>query len=160
MLGYFVHRQTTLGPAVMFACPRCGEPQTSGRSYELAETFLLLYVLPAFVMRNTYVICDHCGATLSSQLRLADLEQHSGSDISHFVSHHVSLVLKFLTLVSLLLWWIPFLGSVFPVIVLVGTRKSRGLLRTLAIISLALSFIPVLLLGLLFFLHLLIKHGP
>ena len=55
---------------------------------------------------------------------------------------------------------IPFLGSVFPVIVLVGTRESRGLLRTLAIISLALSFIPVLLLGLLFFLHLLIKHGP
>ena len=104
LLGFFVHRQTTLGPAVMFACPRCGEPQTSGRSYELAETFLLLYVLPAFVMRSAYVICDHCGATLFSQLRLADLEQRCGSDISHFVSHHVSLVLKFLTLVSLLLW--------------------------------------------------------
>jgi hypothetical protein len=160
MLGFAVHRQTTLGPAVMFACPRCGEPQTSGRSQELAETFLLLYVLPLFVMRNTYVTCDHCGATLTTRLRLADLDQQSGGDISPFLSHHVSFVLKFLTLVSLLLWWIPVLGSLFPVIVLVATRRSPGLLRTLAIISLALSFVPVLLLGLLFFLHLVIKPGP
>jgi hypothetical protein len=160
MLGFAVHRQTTLGPAAQFACPRCGQPTTSGRSHELAETFLLLYVLPLFVMRNTYVTCDHCGATLTTRLRLADLEQQSWTDISPFLSHHVSLVLKFLTLVSLLLWWMPFVGSVIPAIVLVATRRSPGLPRTLAIISLALSFIPVLLLGLLFVLHLLIKPGP
>ena len=150
---WFVERQETPGPSVSINCPRCGEQGVVGQSFELLETLRLFDAIPLLKMRNTFVQCGGCKAKLASKLAVADLERYQGTGVSQFLSDGVSLVFKFLAIVSLLLFFTPILGLVLAGITVFGTFRSRTWPRTLGIISLVLSSILTVffVIGLIFF---------
>jgi uncharacterized membrane protein len=83
-------------------------------------------------------------------MTLAELRQCVGEDISRFVAYRVSIVFKTLSVCAILCCWAPILGTTLAGVALGGTRKTRRLWRSLAIIALVVSLIPdvVLVLGL------------
>jgi hypothetical protein len=145
-MHYSIDRQVTPGPSVRFTCPKCGAAAIEGSSYELHETLKALHLLPLYTARNTYVVCGHCQARLSSRLTLDELFQHCSADLSPYVSYEVSFVFKFLAITALLLSWAPLVGLVLALIAVAGTFRVRGWPRTLALVSVVASFaIPLLL---------------
>lgn len=133
------HREQTLGPDLKINCPKCGALDTSAASYELRDQLKLLFVIPLFKLTNTYVSCAACGTALTSRLSIDELRTHSPSDISHFLSYEISLVVKFLAILSLLLLIAPLVGFVLAILTVVLSRKSGGWPRTIGIVALLLS---------------------
>lgn len=97
--------------------------------------------IPLLKMRTTFVECGGCKAKLASKLAVGDLKKYQGAGVSQFLSDEVSLVFKFLAIVSLLLFFTPILGLVLAGITVWGTFRFRTWPRTLGIVSLVLSSI-------------------
>jgi len=148
-----VKRQKMLGPSVSINCPRCGEQGVAGQSWEWLETLRLLGLIPLLKVRNTFVQCGRCNATLTSTLGIDDLEKYQSAGVSQFLSDEVSFVYKFLAVVSLFLFYMPIVGLVLAAITVSGTYKSHTWPRTLGIISVVLSSMVTvfLVIGLIFF---------
>jgi hypothetical protein len=136
------HYTEVQGPRADFTCPRCHQGPSPGFSYERTDTTLLLAVIPVLRTRNTYLICGNCRSRLVTRMTLDDLRQCVGVDISRFVFYRVSFILKALSVLSLLLCLFPVLGMILSAITLIGTFKSPGVWRTIAIISLIISIVP------------------
>jgi hypothetical protein len=138
------------GPSVTFTCPVCRSGPAQGTSYEQTETVLFLLFVPTSQTHTTFVVCGNCRTRLVTRMTLAELRQCVGEDISRFVAYRVSIVFKTLSVCAILCCWAPILGTTLAGVALGGTRKTRSLWRSLAIIALVVSLIPdvVLVLGL------------
>jgi hypothetical protein len=142
MIFWSAQSRRVPGPRVDFTCPKCLCGPTSGSSYEQTDSAHLFFVIPILRMRNTFVICDQCKSRLFCVMTLDDLTQSAGADISRFLSYRISFVFKTLSILSLLLCVFPVLGTVLSCITLIGTYKSPGVWRTIAIISFVISLVP------------------
>jgi hypothetical protein len=131
--------QQTPGPELEIACPKCNAPKTSATSYEQRDRLSLFYLVPLFAITNTFVECASCNAKLTSRLSVHELDQHSGSDISQFLSFEMSFVVKFLALTSMLLFFAPIIGLVLAIFTVVLSSKSGGWPRALGLVALVLS---------------------
>jgi hypothetical protein len=136
------------GPPAHFVCPKCQQGPAAGSSYERTDSTLLLAVFPLWRTRITYVVCGNCRSRLTTRMTLDDLRQCVGDDISRFVFYRVSFVFKTLSVLSFLLCLFPVLGTILSVITLIGTFRSPGVWRTIAIISLIISVVPTSLVAL------------
>lgn len=124
VLLFHVRQETIPGPSVhYFRCPVC-EQETGGQAFEYVEVLRLFFLLPVLTFRNTYVKCASCGTSLRTVLKVHELEQYADSDLSPYLSHQVSIVLKLLTLIAFLLCWFPWLGLVFVRAGFLGSKKS------------------------------------
>ncbi len=148
-LLFDVRQETIPGPSVhYFRCPVC-EQETGGQAFEYVEVLRLFFLLPVLTFRNTYVKCASCGTSLRTVLKVHELEQYADSDLSPYLSHQVSIVLKLLTLIAFLLCWFPWLGLVLSVLDFLVARKARGWVHTLTMFNLAVSLVMTIALSLL-----------
>jgi hypothetical protein len=149
VLLFHVRQGTIPGPSVhYFRCPVC-EQETGGQAFEYVEVLRLFFLLPVLTFRNTYVKCASCGTSLRTVLKVHELEQYADSDLSPYLSHQVSIVLKVLTLIAFLLCWFPWLGLVLSVLDFLVARKARGWVHTLTMFNLAVSIVMTIALSLL-----------
>jgi hypothetical protein len=135
---YSLHRDTNKGPRLRIDCGRCGVSGAAASSRDLIDTIRLLFVIP-FRFTNTFVTCQSCGAKHISQLCCQDLKEHRDADVTPFVSYHVSFVVRFLAVMSLLLCLFPFLGLALSLIAVCSAYKTRGWPRKLAMIAVLIS---------------------
>lgn len=126
MSGLHVDRETTTGPAVRLWCATCMGLQP-GTSYEHAETLKALFVLPVFRKTTTYVRCEHCGREYLSSLRVAELADHDGEDISPWLKTRTSPVAIVFAVASLVMFFIPFFGVAFGLIGTAATWRTTAL---------------------------------
>lgn len=139
MLTYSINRRTTPGPLVHFQCPKCHGTLRTGTAYELHDKFVALHFLPLWSTRATYVECAYCRTTLNSVLGVEELAVLGDTDVTPYLSYEASFVFKFLAIVSLLLVWMPLVGTVMALITLAGTFRVPGWPRTLARVCTVLS---------------------
>jgi hypothetical protein len=131
--------QQTPGPELEIDCPKCGTSNTSAASYEQRDYLSLFYFIPLFSVANTFVKCGTCDARLTSRLSIEELQQHSTSDVSQYLSYEISFVVKFLAIASILLAIVPIVGLVLAILTVSLSLKSGGWPKTVGIIALVLS---------------------
>jgi hypothetical protein len=127
------------GPELEINCPKCGASRTSAASYEQRDALSLFFIIPLFTVTNTFVKCAACGAKLTSRLSIDELQPHSAAEVSPYLSHEVSFVVKFLAIASILLFIAPIVGLVLAVLTVILSLRSGGWPRTLGIVALVLS---------------------
>lgn len=127
------------GPLFIIRCPKCGADGVEGAAYRQVDDLCLFYVLKLFTVRNTFVECLHCRATLHSSVDLDELAQYRHGEWNQFLSHDVSFVVKFLAIASALLCIAPFLGIILALITVLLTLRSSGWTPIVARAALLLS---------------------
>lgn len=141
------------GPALTICCPKCGADGVDAVAYRQVDDLCAFYFLKLFTISNTFVECSACRAKLRSSIDLDELGAYGQEELSQFLSHDVSFVVKFLAIASLVLCITPIVGAVLALIAVLLTLKTTGWTRTVSQVALALStvvtglFIMALLLG-------------
>jgi hypothetical protein len=129
--------KTIPGPDVRFNCPRC-RLDSSARSYERKETMGVFFI-PLITQRERYVECCSCGTTRLTRLPLEELDRYTADELGPHLQQRVSFIVKFLVVVSLLLFFVPIVGLVMGLIALIATYRTGGWLKRLSLIGLVLS---------------------
>lgn len=127
------------GAVVEIDCPRCGAAGVAAVPYRQIDDLCAFYFLPLFTIRNTFVECTACRTKLRSSVDLDEIPQHSHGELSQFLSHDISFVVKFLAIASLVLCLAPFVGFVLSLLTVLFTLKTPGWPRTLGRVSLVIS---------------------
>ena len=125
-------------------CGQCGRSQVPSIAFDQTEKLMLFHCIPILCWHNTFVTCGNCGCKLTLSLRCEDLRRSHEGDLRHFISYNESIVLKFLTIVSLLCFIFPILGTILAAITLYVARKSTTWVRKVAVVAFVLSLLPSL----------------
>lgn len=132
------------GPTVPIHCPLCHASAVAADSYELSEEVVVQFVFPVFRWRNTFVTCPACKRELVAKLPLAELANHSPSQLSPHLVGRESLVGNFLAIACAVLCWVPAVGLVLGVVAALVNRRATGWPRTASRIGLAVAVVVTL----------------
>lgn len=132
------------GPVVQISCPRCRAARVPATPYRQLDDLCLFHFVRLFTLKNTFVYCSACGATLHSSVDLDELARYRHGELDQFLSYDVSFVVKFLAIASLLLCMAPGVGLILSLLTVLLTLKTPGWPRTLGRAGLALSGLATL----------------
>ena len=129
----------TPGPQFPINCRACGRDGVPARSFESEERMRLYAVIPLPTQRERHVVCTACGANRLTDLTWDELTALRPDAAERHIFERVSFVVKFLAVVSLVLFTVPIVGLVLGIITTVMSRRTRGWPYRLGLISLALG---------------------
>lgn len=129
----FVRRR---GPDVDFECPHCGMGNIAAVSFEETRTLMLLFVVPAFSVRYTFVVCSPCGVHTRAKMPLEKLATVPPNALSALIADRTPKLGSWLAMVALFLSWVPMFGLGLAAVALAVNRDSRRWPHTWSIIAL------------------------
>jgi len=133
--------QRSPGPTVTIHCPVCNARDVSAESYEQLEHLRLFYVIPLLKIRNTFVRCSACAAESIAEIGIEEIGSRSADELVCFLAGRVSLVSRFLAIVSILLFWVPLVGLALSVCALLANRRTIGWPKAVSIVATVLAAI-------------------
>lgn len=113
-------------------CPVCRGNNVVGQIIESHEKLVQFGVIPVAANTTWWVLCPQCHTRLFSKLPASQLTGKTADQLAGIVYKRVSLVAKFLAIVSVALAWLPILGIVMGLIALFANRKSPGWPKTVS----------------------------
>ena len=134
------------GPDLKIDCLACERTGVVAWSYEEQIQETLLAFITINHARRVIVKCSECHAEMASSIPVAELEERPISEISTFLKYEASFIAKFLAVISLILaiFPIPGPGTILALIALIANYRYRAWPRTISIIALMISSIPIL----------------
>jgi hypothetical protein len=123
-------------------CPVCqGEPVTAS-AWEVRERLALMHLIPIGpVQVTTFVKCPKCRQTFLSQVSLPELHELAPDQIANAIRARESLPAQLFAALSVLMFWVPVVGSGIGLIAVLWNRKSASWTRTTSIVGFVLSLL-------------------
>jgi hypothetical protein len=127
------------GPNINFTCPACGRSNIKGETFESTEAAKVFFVIPIVKLRNTLVKCTACRESFACLCSLDELKHKSQTDLQNLIRYKASGLGWFLSLIALLICWVPLVNILFAGTTMYIIRGTRGLPKALASISLTIG---------------------
>ena len=128
------------GPEVKIKCPNCHKVAAAS-TCSFQESIGFFYIQMVTTARETRVECSKCRAILTTKVPLSELKNYSPQELSEELSLRNVFIAKVAAIASLLLFFMPFLGTMLAVVALIKSYRTSGWVRTVSIISLVLSLL-------------------
>jgi hypothetical protein len=142
-----IHQQTERwpGPDVVIDCPVCGERGVSATTYDEQIRESVAGLIPVNSVRRSWALCSHCKAMLRSRLPAPELDGKTPVELADLIYLDAGFYQKALAIIALLVALFPLVGTVVAAIALFANRKIPVWSKTVSIIALGLSFLPIVL---------------
>jgi hypothetical protein len=140
-----IHQQTERwpGPEIVIDCPTCGERGVAASTYDEQIRESVAGLIPVNSVRRSWVACSHCKATVRSRLPAADLDGKTPVELADLIYIDASFYQKALAIIALVVAIFPLVGTVVAAIALFANRKIPVWSKTVSIVALGLSFLPI-----------------
>jgi transcription elongation factor Elf1 len=127
------------GTDIHFNCPACGRSNVAAQTFESEELAKVFFVIPVVKLRNTFVKCTACRESFTCLCSSSELKYKSPADLRKLIRYKASGWGWLLSVLALLLCWVPLVNILFAGMTMYVIRGTRGLPKSLTSISLTIG---------------------
>ena len=125
-------------------CPVCKGPPVTAEAWQVRERVTLFHVIPISpVLATTWVKCPQCRQTFLSEAPLDELLGLGPNDVAGVLKLRASLPAQFVAVASILMCWVPIVGTGLALLGVALNWKSRSWTRQASLIGLVLSLLAL-----------------
>ena len=125
-MAIYISEDYAAGPRVAYQCPSCGLCVLDAYSYEKVETLRTFWGKPLRDIHVAFVCCSVCGRVCPVPIRLEALRTISAPELTRLVGNGANLGEKALALIALTLSWVPMVGLMVTISLMVLRYMHYG----------------------------------